>query len=92
MARPKAEQRPIWQVLPPIGARVRLRASSPWCSAHHPIPADTAGEVAGWYGDPLDGGDHEARYRDFPLFDGHPPPEGKPGRLCQPGELTVVKA
>jgi hypothetical protein len=89
----RATPRPIWPVLPPVGTRVELRASSPWCTAVRPIPAGTPGEVVAWYGERDATGDHDARYNDFPLwvaFDGHPAPSGMPGRLCQPGELTVV--
>lgn len=89
----RTTQRPIWTVLPPVGTRVELLASSPWCTAVRPIPAGTPGTVVDWYGEPEPGRDHDARYCDFPLwvaFDGQPPPGGKPGRLCQPGELRIV--
>lgn len=87
----RTTQRPIWTVLPPVGTRVELLAGSPYT---YSIPAGSLGTVADWYGEPDPGGDHDARYVSFPLwvlFDGQPPPDGKHGWLCQPGELRMVQ-
>jgi hypothetical protein len=47
----------------PVGTRVRLRDSSPWCSAwRDPIPPGTEGAIAGWWGEPEGDSDHEARH------------------------------